>query len=216
MCCDLTTRAGLASAAMPDRVHRARGRRRREVLLRAALEVIAERGVGGTTHRAVAQVAEVPVATTTYYFSSLDELLEAALELYVEDEVARVQEVSTAVLEHEGTPQEIIAAVAEHLANTRSTPQFELYVEAARRPALRPAVVRSIAAYRSLAEDVLRRVGARDPELAAPFVVALTDGLAVQDAAVGEPRDPERIRAALSALLASFLEGQPATTQSPL
>ena len=201
---------------MPDRVHRARGRRRREVLLRAALEVIAERGVGGTTHRAVAQVADVPVATTTYYFSSLDELLEAALELYVEDEVARVQAVSTRVLELEGTPQEIIAAVAEDLAIARSTPQFELYVEAARRPALRPAVVRSIAAYRSLAEDVLRRVGARDPERAAPFVVALTDGLAVQDAAVGEPRDPERIGAALAALLSSFLEGQPATTQSPL
>ena len=210
-------RSGWSSiAAMPERVHRARGRRRREVLLRAALEVIGERGVGATTHRAVAQVADVPVATTTYYFSSLDELLEAALELHVEDEVAKLAAVTSRVIDLQGTPAEIIAAVAGELAHAQSTPQFDLYVEASRRPSLRPVVARSLAAYRTLAEEVLRRVGARDPELAAPLVVALLDGLSVQDAAIGEPRDPARIGAAMQALLGSFLEGQPAATQSPL
>ncbi len=45
--------------------HRARGLARREALLRAAVEIVAERGVGGATHRAIAERAQVPPSTTT-------------------------------------------------------------------------------------------------------------------------------------------------------
>ena len=194
---------------MPERVHRPRGQRRRVTLLRAALDVIAERGVGGTTHRAVAQAADVPVATTTYYFSSLDDLLESALSLYVEDEVARIGTVAERLVAVEGDTDEIIRAVAGELASTPPSPQFDLYVEAARRPALRAEVQRSLDAYRGLAEGLLRHVGARDPEAAAPLVVALLDGFAVQHVAIGDDQREERIVEGLSAVLAPFLAAAP-------
>ena len=190
---------------MPERIHRPRGQRRRETLLRAALGVISERGIGGTTHRAVAQAADVPVATTTYYFSSLDDLLQSALALYVDDEIARIGEVTEQLVAVEGGTQDIIRAVAAQLASTSPSPQFDLYVEAQRRPALRPVVQRSLDAYRGLAEGLLRHVGARDPEAAAPLVVALLDGFAVQYVAIGDDQREERVVEGLSALLTPFL-----------
>ena len=62
---------------MPIRpaTHRASGQARRAALLEAAVEVIAEQGVAGATHRAVAARAGMPTSTTSYFFSSLDELM---------------------------------------------------------------------------------------------------------------------------------------------
>ena len=190
---------------MTERVHRERGRRRREHLLRSTLEVIGERGVRATTHRAVAEAAGVPVATTTYYFSSLDELLEEALRLFVAEEVAMLATLTEQVEAVHGSASDVIRAVAHGLRDACSAAQFDLYVEASRRPPLREVVAESLEAYRSLAEGLLRRLGARDPERAAPLVVALLDGLGVQHVAVGDPEREERIVAGLEALLASFL-----------
>ena len=69
--------------AAGGRTRQARGARRRDAILQAALRVIAEQGVAAVTHRAVATEADVPPASTTYYFKSLDELLEGALLMFV-------------------------------------------------------------------------------------------------------------------------------------
>ena len=191
---------------MTERVHRERGRRRREELLRAAMAVIDERGLGAATHRAIAERAGVPLATTTYYFSSLDQLLEEALELFVSEDVARLETVGSLVAELEGTADAVIAAVAAELVRTSSPAQFELYIEASRREALRATVGRSLAAYRALAHGLLDRIGCSDAERAAPLVVAFLDGVAVQHVAVGGPDREERIVEGLTALLTPFLE----------
>ena len=52
---------------------------RRKTIIDAATRVIADAGLAGLTHRRVAEVAGVPVGSTTYYFRDLDELREAAL-----------------------------------------------------------------------------------------------------------------------------------------
>ncbi|HWU08014.1 MAG TPA: TetR family transcriptional regulator, partial [Streptomyces sp.] len=52
---------------------------RRERIIDAALRVVADRGIGGLSHRTVAAEADVPLGSTTYHFASLDELLVAAL-----------------------------------------------------------------------------------------------------------------------------------------
>ena len=184
-----------------------RGRKRREHVLRAALVVIAERGVHATTHRAVADAADVPLATTTYYFASIDELLEQALLLFVEDELARIEAAGEALQRLAGSADEIIQAVATELSRDRvaSIAQFELYVESSRRPALRAVVERSLEAYRALAEGLLVAAGCRDVDVAAPLMVALLDGLGVQDVAVGDPRREERIAEGLRRIAVAFL-----------
>ena len=52
---------------------------RRDRLIDVAIDVIADRGVAGATHRAVAEAADVPLGSTTYYFSTLDDLHREAI-----------------------------------------------------------------------------------------------------------------------------------------
>ena len=51
---------------------------RRDRIIDACLDVIAERGVAGTTHRRVAEAAGVPLGSMTYHFDGMDDLLRAA------------------------------------------------------------------------------------------------------------------------------------------
>src|SRR5215471_2054704 len=62
---------------------RSRSLPRREVILDAALGLIAERGTEQLTHRSVAEAAGVPLGSTTYYFASRDELVREAFRRYV-------------------------------------------------------------------------------------------------------------------------------------
>src|SRR5437588_13102902 len=71
---------------------RPRGAARREALLEAVLQIVADVGPDAVTHRRVAEVAELPLASTTYWFDSKDHLLTAALELAAERDVVRLQE----------------------------------------------------------------------------------------------------------------------------
>ncbi|MCU1649836.1 MAG: putative transcriptional regulator, partial [Pseudonocardia sp.] len=61
---------GVIMAIRPA-THRASGQARRAQLLQAAVEVIAEQGVGGASHRAIATRAGMPLSTTSYFFASL-------------------------------------------------------------------------------------------------------------------------------------------------
>lgn len=57
-----------------------KGERRRHALVSAAAELLCEGGFDAVRHRAVARRAGLPLASTTYYFSSLDDLLVHAVE----------------------------------------------------------------------------------------------------------------------------------------
>ena len=57
-----------------------KGERRRFALICAAAELLCHAGFEAVTHRAVAERAGLPLASTTYYFSSLEELIETAVE----------------------------------------------------------------------------------------------------------------------------------------
>ncbi|MGH2929514.1 MAG: TetR/AcrR family transcriptional regulator, partial [Solirubrobacteraceae bacterium] len=69
---------------------RPRGAARREALLEAVLRIVAEVGPDAVTHRRVAEVAGLPLASTTYWFESKEQLLTAALELAAERDTARL------------------------------------------------------------------------------------------------------------------------------
>ena len=103
------------------------------------MEVIAEQGVAGATHRSIAARAGMPTSTTSYFFSSLDDLVAAALQVVGDRIVARVDGVTASVADAQLTPREAIdrfvdAVLAEPERDTVA--QFEIYLECARRPQL--------------------------------------------------------------------------------
>lgn len=174
--------------------HNARGRHTREEILRAALRVIAERGVGATTHRAVAEEAGVPVGAPGYYFGTMDGLLQEALKLFTREETDRLRALARSLEELDRPAPEIVADVfARGVAETHVgqatlvLAQFELYLEAARRAPLRDAAAACLDAYRDLAAAALRATGRRRAEEAAPRFVALCDGLGLHQLADPQP-----------------------------
>lgn len=170
--------------------HNARGRETREEILRAALRVIAERGTSGTTHRAIAAAAGVPAGAPTYYFGTLDQLLQEALLLFSREETERLHELAAGVAELEDPDDELLAevfsrAVADtHVGQpTLVLAQFELYLEGARSAEIHAAAAACIEAYRNLAATVLRASGRRTADEAAGRFVALCDGLGLHQLA---------------------------------
>ena len=186
-----------------------RSRRRREALLRAAIELIGETGARSVTSRAVAERAGVPLASVTYYFRSVHELVEEALKLHVAERVAELSAMAAVALQAGGASATDIAERLAEVLVAAPTPilvaQYQMYLEAGRNPALQPAVAEALAAFESLASRVLAALGARDPAGAAEAFVALLDGFALHRLA--RPRDPGREAAALfAAMRALFLE----------
>ncbi|MCX2728633.1 TetR family transcriptional regulator [Saccharopolyspora sp. NFXS83] len=125
----------------------AKGERRRRAILDATARVVERDGVAGVSHRAIAREAGVPPASIAYYFAGIDELLVATLLESVELLVADVARMRA------DTPEDGRAwarAIAENLAiminerRARTIAEYELYLLAARRPALRPAARRWI------------------------------------------------------------------------
>jgi len=151
-----------------------RGERRRQAILEAALRLISQHGVGALTHRAVAEEAGVPLASTTYYFDSLDELLEGALQLFVDEEATRLTTLAERLEGQELPPVEIARLFQAELEPDAA--QFELYVEAARRPSLREVARSSIEMYARVAATALSAAGLDEPAIDPRAFVALFDG----------------------------------------
>jgi DNA-binding transcriptional regulator YbjK len=75
-----------------------KGERSRQAIINATLVCIAKHGLNSVTHRAIAKEAGVPHSLTTYFFSSLNELIAVAFERYVNassaDSLAILDEIS--------------------------------------------------------------------------------------------------------------------------
>jgi TetR/AcrR family transcriptional regulator, regulator of biofilm formation and stress response len=117
---------------------------RRLRIARIALDVVAKWGVEGLTHRRVALVARVPLGSITYHFSTLEDLLLAAVELATARNKEFWRNWSENLPAHPDLPNELTSLVVEVFSNkerNRSIVHVELYLAAMRRPALCAACV---------------------------------------------------------------------------
>lgn len=64
---------------------------RRERILQATLDTIAEHGITAVTHRKIASCADVPLGSMTYYFSGIDALVEETLRAFTREMSAQYQ-----------------------------------------------------------------------------------------------------------------------------
>jgi DNA-binding transcriptional regulator YbjK len=176
-----------------------RSRRRRDALLRAALELIAEGGLRAVTHRAVARRAGLPPATTTYFFPTIQDLIHEALKLHVAERVETLVELSRQLAEQGATPGGLARGFAGFLV--RRSPQaaiaqFELYLEGGRQPELlRASVVEALDAFEKMAHELMDTLGVSDAAAASEAIVAVVDGFLIHR--VARPRPPEVEAAAL-------------------
>ena len=130
---------------------------RRELLLEAALRVVAEHGVSGATTRAIVAEAGVSLASFHYAFTSRDELL---VEL-VNSVIANEESVLSRVELRGGSMRDTVREGLLHYFDVlrenplREKAMFELTQYAMRSPELQPLAKRQYQRYYALAEQAL-------------------------------------------------------------
>ncbi|MET9418001.1 TetR family transcriptional regulator [Streptomyces klenkii] len=185
---------------------RRRDPQRRIAEISAATEkVIAARGIEGLTHRAVAEEAGVPLGATTYHFATKDDLISAALQRAVDAYAAYLEDW---VAQRPGLTAEQLTVLLTDVLLSCLGPQreqqvmeFELYLAALRRPALRPIADQ----YIELTVQALAHYA--DP-VTATAVAAAMNGLTLRGLAGTHPP----ARADIEAVLRRILTPNPTLT----
>jgi AcrR family transcriptional regulator len=166
----------------------------RSALLAAAVRVVAERGLRHLTYRAVAQEAGVTHGLVTHHFGTRDALIHAALEYSLQNSIP-------AITADPGTGRldSLFAGLAELVQGDPGSQafQYELILEARRRPELLPHVEEIYAAYHEVLRGELELAGIDSDDAFVHLVFSALEGLVFQQTALGRP---EATRASLERL----------------
>ena len=118
-----------------------RGADRRDVIIDACLDLLLEVGPDSLTHRMIAERADVPLGSTTYYFSSLEELVQEALHKGASDTERALEDLDKRLLDGEDLPAIIVSTFEEYLADKDQLLIWgELFTVASHQPEFRPLV----------------------------------------------------------------------------
>lgn len=175
---------------------------RRERIISACLDVIAESGVAGASHRRIAAAAGVPLGSMTYHFAGIDELLREAFTRFATTVSSRFEERMAAASDPDSARAAVVAIILEDVARGKSelVLSHELYTLAAREPA-----------YRALTTAWMRRSRAAlerhfDPETAR-LLDAMIEGVSIHRALDDEPRGRVEVEDAVDRIAGRSGEG---------
>jgi DNA-binding transcriptional regulator YbjK len=187
---------GSASRSTP------KGRRRREALISAAADLLLAGGYDAVRHRSVAAKARLPLASTTYYFDSLDDLVTHASELNGarEHELIRQQMdgFSPTALDTAGTVNLMVDLLIGPIDSDIDrhdllVARYERVLAAARHPQLQELHCRLRADLEDMLVDALSSAGRPTDRDHVRPLLALVDGVVM--AALGEGGADPRARA---------------------
>ncbi|TCP53541.1 TetR family transcriptional regulator [Tamaricihabitans halophyticus] len=186
---------------------------RREQALDAAIQVLGNHGPRTLTHRAVDTAGDLPEGTTSNYFRSRDQLIGGILEHVRARENERY-----AVVAASPTPRDA-AGIAEdavamlHFLRTEgrdlALARHALFLEAANRPELGPALREGATQWHALTAERLRLAGSVTPETHARALLACLDGLLI--ATLAYSQQPDNTTEAIHSLVHAMLPAQQAS-----
>jgi DNA-binding transcriptional regulator YbjK len=196
-----------APVSRPRPASTPKGERRRQALVAAAADLLAEGGFEAVRHRAVAERAGLPLASTTYYFNSLDELVAAAVEYRSRVELDRCRKALDGT-DPGGGREELVELLLDALLGPASRTgaeavllRYERFVAAGRRPWLGPLMRSLRVELDALLSDTMARFGRAVDAGELARLVAVADG-AVISALIESDPDP---RGAARRMLAPLL-----------
>ena len=173
----------------------------RDALLDATERVIAKHGFRGLTYRRVAAEAGLTHGLVTYHFGTLDALVHAALER------ASRHAVQAARVESDSGRLEDFAADLPRLAAEEPDAQafqFELALEARRRPELSDDVRAQYDEFFAVTARALDRMGIEPDPILARLVFAALDGIMLQQLVLEDDGRGEELVGELQRVLAAL------------
>ncbi|MFD5923012.1 TetR/AcrR family transcriptional regulator [Kitasatospora sp. NPDC058201] len=195
----------------PDKRY-AKGARRREEILKAALEVLAEHGVAGLTHRAVTERAGCPFTSVSYFFGTIENLAVEVVQLIAENLDAHLDALGQRFGDGGASPATVAAEFSQLLtryAQALELARYEVLLHAVRNPNQSEALDSIVRKMEHVAEVALRAAGARRPEAGARAFAALAEGFNLYHLVDPRPDDVEAAQAAFRALFIAYaMDGQ--------
>lgn len=187
-----------AEPATGSRSGRRNDPERRERIITACLDVLAESGVAGASHRRIAAAAGVPLGSMTYHFAGIDELLHEAFTRFATTVSSRFEARMAAASDPASARAAVVAIILEDVArgSDELVLSHELYTLAAREPS-----------YRALTTAWMRRSRAAlerhfDPETAR-LLDAMIEGVSIHRALDDEPRGIAEVEDAVDRIAGS-------------
>jgi AcrR family transcriptional regulator len=171
---------------------------RRTALLDAAIAVLAEGGSRALTHRAVDRRLEVSLGSTANYYATRDALLLAVGQRLLELDLATVGPIPQGPISKSDAADLIAEQLAAWLGpeiRKRQLAHLELVLQSSRDHRLRTAVGRARQNFTDASAQVLAASGCQFPAEHAPGLVALYDGLYIDQLLYAEvPADQASLR----------------------
>jgi DNA-binding transcriptional regulator YbjK len=184
---------------------------RREVLLEAAVRVVAQQGMRGLTHRAVEMEAGVPHGSTTYYFGTRRDLL-VALMVHIRESGEKAMEPIarglTLTLADRSKPIDLDALASALIAwldasSEMELARYELQVTAARDPEMKQLMTENCDVFRQMCIPIVIACGSQDAERDSHVVQAAVDGWMFDRLTHSSPHE-ETIKRGMKVLLGSI------------
>ncbi|HAT1583725.1 TPA: TetR family transcriptional regulator [Citrobacter farmeri] len=182
-------------AQKPARAVRRHDPERRERIITAALDTIAENGVAEATLRRVAAAADVPLGSISYHFSGREELLFEAFSRFSGEMVLDLE----TSLSNARTPRQVKTAIVEHICGPAWAVRrnlllsYELYAYSSRQKGSTQVWLNWIARVRAI---LLRHFDKRT----ADAIDALIEGYIIHRSIDQEPPTKRDIQAVIDKL----------------
>jgi TetR/AcrR family transcriptional regulator, regulator of biofilm formation and stress response len=159
----------------------------RDAIVAATVEIVARDGVAGVTHRRVAEQAGVSLSSTTWHYTSKDDILEAALRWTATREIERVGEMAERIAAASPggfDPETWARALADWVVEQARGPErsttvalYRLQLETLGRPAAVEIHRQWGEGLSAIGTAVLEEAGSETPQRDTRLVVAALDGL---------------------------------------
>ncbi|BES71191.1 TetR/AcrR family transcriptional regulator [Marinobacter nanhaiticus D15-8W] len=207
---------------------RAKSEHRRRRILEAALDIAAREGVRGIKHRPVARAAGVPLASTTYYFRDIEELIRDAFMLFAEKANEDLEDfyghlnalidvaLAQGKLHSDAGRSDIAGNLADYIAgyfgeqlrNYQSTILTEqvFLAEAMREPSLEGLAREYRRAWLNGVEQMLVRLGTANPRRDAALLISVVSGMGYDGLLFRDKFSPQFFRETLERVLSLLLD----------
>lgn len=167
---------------------------RKTLIADTAIELLGELGARGLTHRAVDTKAGLPAGSTSFYCRSRLDLLTLTLQRHAALDLADLETDARHMVQGRLTVEGLIELLAERVADwlsptkrPRLVARFELFLIASHEPELARIVGQQRQFFLRATEAALSQAGVYDPQATAPAVVALVDGLLLDQVGTNAP-----------------------------
>lgn len=165
-----------------------RSQQRRAAIVRAAAELATEKGFAAVSHRGVAERAGVPLGSTTYYFSCLDDLLGEAAGASLESWIAHGGEVIATAgpgpYDPAAAADLIVRALLPGTDHATVLSYYEQLLGSARQPAVADVLRTGRSGFEGMITEALDTTGFAG-RVSAGLVLGVVDGAALSALAEG-------------------------------